>query len=395
MISVEEAVSRILNQTESASSMTVSLKDAIGLVLAQSVNADRDYPPFNRATMDGFAIREEGFSPDRIYKFTQEVSAGMSIDLHPEEEAVRIMTGAPVPDGLNVVIKVEDSREQNTVGEIRFEAKSIRKYLNIALQGEDLKKGDLVFSGGETLSAAAISLLASLGMRNIKVSAPPKVSIISTGNEVVSIEQDPLPWQIRDSNSYSLLSFLSKFGIEPEFVTLVPDDESKIREALAKGLESDILLLSGGVSMGNLDLIPPVLKSLSVEQVFHKVLIKPGKPIWFGKRKRTAVFGLPGNPFSVQVCARIFVEPYIRKFLGMNSEQPLQLPFLGSRKKKNQLAEYFPVILQTNDRTGVSPKLFNGSGDIRAGLFSDGIALHASSSDSLEVGDFVEFRAWQ
>ncbi|EPG73521.1 MoeA N-terminal region (domain I and II) [Leptospira fainei serovar Hurstbridge str. BUT 6] len=394
MISVEEAISQILNQAESASFVTVPLKSAIGRVLAQSVAADRDYPPFNRATMDGFAVRDEGFSTERVYKYKREVSAGMSIDLSPEEEAVRIMTGAPVPDGLNVVIKVEDSREQDAIGEVRFETKSIKKYLNIALQGEDLKKGDVVFSGGETLSAAAISLLASLGKRTIKVSETPKVSIVSTGNEVVSMEQDPLPWQIRDSNSYSLLSFLSKFGIEPEFVALVPDDESKIREALAKGLESDILLLSGGVSMGNLDLIPPVLKSLTVEQLFHKVLIKPGKPIWFGKRNKTAVFGLPGNPFSVQVCARIFVEPYIRKFLGMNSEQFLRLPFLGSRKKKNQLSEYFPAVLETSERTGVSPKLFNGSGDIRAGLFSDGIALHPSNRESLEVGDFVEFRFW-
>ncbi|TGK21000.1 molybdopterin molybdenumtransferase MoeA [Leptospira fluminis] len=393
MISLQEAISLIVSHAESSSSENLSLSESTGRILAESVVADRDYPPFRRATMDGFAVRSNGFSADRIYAYKSEVSAGMSLELQPGEQAVRIMTGAPVPEGLNAVIKVEDSIEEKK-GFVRFRLPSVKENLNIALKGEDLKKGEPVLPAGQKIDASTLSLLASLGKKSVQVSRLPKVHIVSTGNEVISVEEEPLPWQIRDSNSYTIRAGLFKFGILPQKTTLAGDEKSVLRESLTEGLDSDILILSGGVSMGNYDLVPSVLADLGVEQIFHKIMIKPGKPIWFGKKKSTVIFGLPGNPFSVQVCFRIFVEAYLRKFSGMPPERPLLLPLAGSRKKKNKLAEFFPAILDSSDQTKVSPKIFNGSGDVTAGLFSEGIALHPAEREELADGDPIEFHFW-
>lgn len=347
--------------------------------------------------MDGYAIRSEDYDPSKVYTCKKEIFAGMESILEPGEEIVKIMTGAVVPDGLDAVIKIEESEEISRNGnsiQVRFNSDKVFHFLNIAARGEDLKKGESVLKTGTKIGMPELSLLASLGMNRVSVSSLPKVTIVSTGNEVVPVDARPHPYQIRDSNSYSLIALLKKYDIEPEAALLVPDEESKIIEALQQGLESDILLLSGGVSMGSMDLVPPLLKRLGVEEVFHKVLLKPGKPIWFGRKGQTVVFGLPGNPFSVQVCARIFLDPYIRSHLGMEILKPQRYSFFGNRKKKNSLPEYFPVFLETKEQTGIAAKSFNGSGDIRAGLFSDGIALHPADRNEIIEGDILDFYPW-
>ncbi len=203
-----------------------------------------------------------------------------------------------------------------------------------------------------------------------------------------------MEWQIRDSNSYTISSILSKYKITPESVKNIPDKEELLTEAIAQGLASDILILSGGVSMGSMDLVPSVLQKLGVELVFHKVQIKPGKPIWFGKRGNTIVFGMPGNPFSVQTCSRIFLEPYLRECMGQKQIPSLRLQVSGTRNKKGSFTEFFPVRLETKDKTYLSTVSFNGSGDIRAGLFSDGLAVHPSDSEQIREGDWIEFLPW-
>lgn len=397
MISIEEALEKILAEVSGSNPEDVRLDESLGRILAKDIYADRDYPPFHRSTMDGYAIKSVDYDSAKIYHCKREIFAGMKSELDPNEEIVKIMTGAAVPEGLDAVIKVEDSQEianENSDLQVRFKSEKVFHFMNIAIQGEDLKKGDLVIQAGVKIGMSEISLLASLGVDVVSVKSLPKVSIVSTGNEVVPVGVSPLPYQIRDSNSYSLIAILDRFKIRPRSIALVPDEESRIMEALSEGLKSDILLLSGGVSMGSMDLIPPLLERLGVKKIFHKVLLKPGKPIWFGKKENTIVFGLPGNPFSVQVCARIFLDPYIRSYLGMGISKPLRYPFYGKRKKKNSLPEYFPVFLETNERTGLSAKPFNGSGDIRAGLSSDGIALHPSEQVEISEGEVLDFYPW-
>lgn len=397
MISVQEALSLVESSASVSFSENTNLENSLGKVLREKIYADRDYPPFHRATMDGFALKSEGFSENRIYSYTRELHAGESFQLENGEEAIRIMTGAPVPDGFDLVIKIEDSEDvgiSNGKKQVRFRTEKSAPFSNIAIQGEDLKQDQEILKEGTFISASVLSLLSSLGKYSIQTSKLPRVRVISTGNEIVGPGEIPKPWQIRDSNSYSIRSLLQKYGIVPLSVTRADDDPILLENAVREGLDSDLLILSGGVSMGNLDLVPKILEASGVKEIFHKVRIKPGKPIWFGKKNDQAVFGLPGNPFSVQVCFRIFVEAYLRKFLGLPSEKPIYLPFAGERKKKNKLTEFFPVSYETKDQTFLSEKKFNGSGDIRAGIFSDGLGVQFSDTETLKERDVLEFYPW-
>ncbi|MBM9589908.1 molybdopterin molybdotransferase MoeA [Leptospira sp. 201903075] len=396
MISYTEALDKILAEVRVYQDELVSLSESLGRVLSTDVEADRDYPPFHRSAMDGFAINSQGYSPNQIYPYHRELPAGMSMDLEPNELAIRIMTGAPVPEGLDVVIKIEDATlsESNGQKQVSFSTKEIKPWFNISKRGEDLQTGDLVLPKGIQIGTSEFSLLASLGKEKVSVVKAPKVHIISTGNEVIPIHQSPLPYQIRDSNSYTITSILSKYKIQPESVTHAPDLESEITEQIQKGLEADILILSGGVSMGSLDLVPSILQRLGVELIFHKTAIKPGKPIWFGKRKNTVVFGMPGNPFSVQTCSRIFLEPFLRKSYGQNQLPSYKLPFSATKQRKGSLTEFFPVRFETTDKTYLAPTTFNGSGDVRAGVFSDGLAVFPSELSQIQRGDIVDFLPW-
>ncbi|EMY71148.1 molybdopterin molybdotransferase MoeA [Leptospira vanthielii] len=396
MISFSEALDKILSEVRIYPSEIISLDQTLGRVLGEDITADRDYPPFHRSAMDGFALHSYDYTPNQIYPYHRELPAGMSIDLEPNEKAIRIMTGAPVPDGFDLVIKIEDATltEFNGQKQVSFSLKEVKPWQNIAKQGEDVKNNQLVLPKGIQIGTSEFSLLASLGKDKVSVVKAPKVHIISTGNEVVPIHQSPLPFQIRDSNSYTIASILSKYKIQPESVTHVPDRDKELTEQIQKGLEADILILSGGVSMGSMDLVPSILLRLGVELLFHKTSIKPGKPIWFGKRKNTIVFGMPGNPFSVQTCSRIFLEPFLRKSYGQSQLPSYKLPYSTTKQKKGALTEFFPARLETTDKTYLTPLAFNGSGDIRAGIFSDGLAIFPSDLSQIQQGDMIEFLPW-
>ncbi|EKJ87485.1 molybdopterin molybdotransferase [Leptospira meyeri] len=396
MISYQEALSKILSETKIYPTEVISLEQSFGRVLAEPVTADRDYPPFHRSAMDGFAIFSGDFSPNKVYVYKKELPAGSNIQLESGDEAIRIMTGAPVPNGFDVVIKIEDCilNESNNKKQVSFSIQEVKPWNNIAKQGEDVKKNQLVLPKGIQIGTSEISLLASLGKEKVPVVQSPKVHIISTGNEVVSIHQTPLPYQIRDSNSFTISSILSKFKISPKLITHVQDIESIMTESIKCGLEGDILILSGGVSMGNMDLVPSILHKLGVELIFHKSAIKPGKPIWFGKRNGTIVFGMPGNPFSVQTCSRIFLEPYLRQSFGLTIHPVYKLPFSTTKQKKGSLTEFFPVKLETSDKTYLTPVAFNGSGDIRAGISSDGLAIFPNELSQIQKEDTIEFLPW-
>jgi molybdopterin molybdotransferase len=236
--------------------------------------------------------------------------------------------------------------------------------------------------------------LASLGKAFIKVYRKPNVAIISTGNEIKKVSEAILPYHIRDSNTYSTTGFFYNYHITPAYKEIIPDDKEKLRAGIEKALEADILILSGGVSMGDADFIPEILQELGVKKIFHKIQIKPGKPLWFGKTESTVVFALPGNPFSVQVAFKIFIEPYLRACMGMKQIIPLKLPIAGNKKKKTSFDEYFPCKISSLNQTRIQSVAFNGSGDIRAAIESDGIALHPSAQGDISEGEFMEFLFW-
>ncbi len=387
---------QLRRETRSPASELIRLEEAPGRILASIVRTDRDYPPFNRAAMDGYAIRSQGYSRDQTFKIRGEILAGEAGEA-PESGAVRIMTGAAVPEGLDAIVKLEESEEISD--EVHFQREEISPYFNIARKGEDLRQGDEVLQPGHFLDVSAISLLASLGYDEVSVASLPRVSVLSTGDEVVSVSQSPSPFQIRDSNSQTINAFLRFRGIQPALYGPVRDQREDLHQSLSESLESDLLILSGGVSMGSRDLVPQILEALGVRKVFHRIAIKPGKPLWFGTTDRCTVFGLPGNPFSVQVCCRIFVNAWLRAWLGQSPEQPLYYRFAEQRKKKNELSEFLPVepserVGYRKEATALRLRPFNGSGDVSAGLHSSGIILHSPESKDLRPGDFIPFYPW-
>jgi molybdopterin molybdotransferase len=304
------------------------------------------------------------------------------------------MTGAPVPAGADAVIRFEDCKEENDI--VQFNVNSVSPNQNIARQGEDTTVGKLILIKNIKLDETAISSLAVTGKSNVSVYKLPRVTIVSTGNEIVPIDAIPLPYQIWDSNAYSLKSFLKQYNISQLNCIHISDDTEKLYETLPGYLDVDILILSGGVSKGEADYIPEVLTALGIKEIFHRVKIKPGNPLWFGQLPSGGVvFGLPGNPVSVQIGYKIFIEPFLRKCFLMEEHSPLYLPLLQERNKKTTFTEYFPCKLITrNGVTGLEPKKMNTSGDISATVGTDGIAVHPEETVMLKENTMVEFYFW-
>ena len=302
MLSVPEAQKVIIKQSRSFGVEQVLLDDAPGRVLAEDLLADRDYPPFNRSTMDGFAIISSDLSKGiREFEVVGEVFAGqVSKKALTSGECMKIMTGAPVPGGADAVVKVGDTQ---LVGKTMTAGiDEVAQGKNVANRGEDALAGDLLVSRGIICEPPIVGALAVAGKDQVNVMKIPQVSLISTGNEIIPVGKPILPHQIRDSNQHALRAFFLKYKIEPAQRILAVDDKEQLRQAVSKSVGADLLILTGGVSMGDADFVPEILASEGVEKLFHKVMVKPGKPLWFGRLPSGGVaFGLPGNPVSSQV----------------------------------------------------------------------------------------------
>ena len=396
MLTVTEARNLILQQARSFGTDTILLSESFDRILAEDVCADRDYPPFNRSAMDGYALKFNDIDKYKEFRLVGEMLAGEGIkSLKEEGTCIKIMTGAPVPEGADIVIRVEDSELKD--GMVKFKSYPSKIWQNIAIRGEDAKSGEKVLQKSTIINASTSGLLASLGKNLVSVYSLPKVAIISTGNEIKSAGDVVLPHQIRDSNSYTIASFFQHYSIEIVSRQLVSDRKVDIKNAIKSLNEVDILILSGGVSMGDADFVPEVLSDCGVKEVFHKVQIKPGKPLWFGVRdNKTVVFALPGNPVSCQVAFKVFIEPFLRACFGLPPWQTIKLPLTGNRKKKSSFEEYFPCALGTfGSQTGLLPIKNNGSGDFTSVTLSSGLAMQPAEIEELKEGDFVEFIPWK
>lgn len=397
MISIQQANNLINAEAKSFGTETVSINEALNRVLADDVYADRDYPPFNRSAMDGFAVQSTDFKGvgTQLQLIEKLLAGGVSTQKVTSGNCIKIMTGAPVPDGADAVVRVEDCKEEGEF--VHFNVNQVKKNQNIAQQAEDASIGDLIMRKNTFLNAPAIAVLAVLGKAKVNVYKTPRVTVLSTGNEIVPVDADLLPHQIRDSNSYALKNFLAGYAINQVATLHVADDKNKLKETIAHYLNDDILILSGGVSKGDADYVPEALQSLGVVEVFHRVKIKPGAPLWFGRKDGgVVVFGLPGNPVSVQVAFKVFIEPFLRKCFGLADLQPIYLPLLNQKVKKTKLTEYFPCKLVTeNRRTGLSSSKMNGSGDVAATLFSQGIAVHPESVENISENEIIAFYPWK
>lgn len=385
VVSYPEAARVVLEQAKliagklSLAVETVPLEQAAGRVLAHPIRADRDQPPFARSTRDGFACRAGDFAGDGRLKIIGQIRAGQRWGgTVSEGETVEIMTGAPVPPGADCVVMVEHvSVADGWVRLSRGGADAPSSGSNIVPAGTEARSGDIALPPGTLLEAAPIALAASLGAAEVDVFARPRVAILATGDELVEAGRTPLPHQIRNSNSYALAALVSAAGGEPVRLPSAPDDRGRLEEMIASVRQVDLLVLSGGVSMGKYDLVEDVLLKLGAEFFFTGARIQPGKPVVFGRfplpDPAQYFFGLPGNPVSVMVTARLFVEPLLGALCGRAPALP---SFRLARLKrpvtvKPGLTRFLPAWVENGlggEDSGieveVTPVAWHGSGDL-------------------------------
>ena len=392
MLSYEQALNVVLLSAKSFGQENIRLEQSLGRVLAEDIFADRDYPPFNRASMDGYAIRFIDFENGvKKFKCMQTVFAGQICHYTLQTgECFKIMTGASVPESADAVIRIEDTKPVEFANSVCFNVTGVRKFQNIALKGQDSLANTLVLPKGTRITPQVIGTLTSFGKGKILLEKLPRVTIISTGDEIVGVDEPISDVTIRNSNQYVLRAMLLAFRIEKIKLKCSKDNKTQLREKLKKAVsESDILLMSGGVSAGDADFVPQILEEVGVKKIFHKINIRPGKPIWFGQKLGgCTVFALPGNPLSCQTTFKIFVEPFLMKCFGSITPEAFQIPMAEQRIKKTALDEFFPVVLHGSPMQAHLKK-FNGSGDITAGLFAEGMAWQRFDKTILEKGDSV------
>ena len=334
MISVEEALAKIINSIQILDSEGKPLLDCLGQVLAEDVYSSFDVPPHDNSAMDGYAVQSESitganYKNPKVLRVVGEVAAGRVSDLKVGPgTAIRIMTGAFIPSGADVVVPFEDTdeidRKQAAISKTEIGVRvSLAEGCNIRRRGEDIAQGELVLTKGKLLRPADIGVLASLGKSMVSVIRRPLVGILATGNEVVEINQPLLPGKIYNSNSYSLAAQVLRYGGIPELLGIAPDDVQQLTAAVREGLECDILVTSGGVSLGDYDVVKQVLATEG-NVSFWTVRMKPGKPLAFGMFKRSdgkqiPHLGLPGNPVSSMITFEVFARPAILKMMGRSN----------------------------------------------------------------------------
>ncbi len=395
MITVAEAEKIILAETREYGSELVDFRNAAGRILAEDIVADRDLPPCNRVTMDGIAIRYAAFETGiRSFSVKATQAAGDATIEIQNDECIEIMTGAALPDSADTVIRYEDVTIENGIAAVTID--TVKQGQNIHYKGRDKKKGDVVLRSGTRIDASVISMAASVGKYIIPAKHLPLVGIISTGSELVDAGSEPEAHQIRSSNSYTISAVLEQYGINADLMHL-PDDKETTEQQLSQCLEKyDVLILSGGVSMGKYDYVPEVLEDLKVEKLFHKVKQRPGKPFWFGRHASgVLVFAFPGNPVSAFMCLHRYLVPWLEMNLKAKSSMQKAYAVLDRDVTFTAPLQYFmQVELRLNEQGQLTaiPVEGNGSGDFANLVDSDAFMELPLEQTNFKKGE--AYRVW-
>jgi molybdopterin molybdotransferase len=405
VLSFEEA-RRVVEQHASvinaAQTEAVDLLAAADRVLAEQLTADRDLPPFPRSTRDGYAVRSADLSQlPATLDVIAEIKAGEKLERIPSNipsgQAAAIMTGAPVPAGADAVVMVEYTSERNQRVEI---TRPVAPGENVVPTGAEARAGSTLIPQGTRLNAAAIALAASVGKSRLQVYKRPRVAVLTTGDEIVDINATPGPTQIRNSNSYSLAVQIAKAGGDPVLLPIAPDEPHALRRLVEEGFKSDLLLLTGGVSMGRYDLVEQVLAELKAEFFFTGAKIQPGRPVVFGncgaaatgRMKDQYFFGLPGNPVSTMVTFELFARPMLEALAGMS---PRKLKFVHAKLKaeirvKPGLKRFLPAVLSGEfEDSQVELVRWQGSGDIAATALANCYIVVPGDREQIKAGEYV------
>jgi molybdopterin molybdotransferase len=425
MLTVDEARHLVFQHSRPKPPLRLPAADCLGLILAEDVASDIDSPPFDKAMVDGYAVRSADLVDGRgELEVIEEIIAGATAQRGGAAgQCWRIMTGAPIPAGADSVVMHEhtqfiglESASERTggdaasafgrLGRVRIEEQRFRTGQNIMRRGTSLRRGDIVLSPGREIQPVEIGLLAEVGRTEVSVIGRPTVAILSTGNELVPPDRIPSAGQIRNSNGPMLAAATRAAGAAPIELGISRDEPTALRGRLAEGLRGDVLIISGGVSAGALDLVPGLLKELGVLEVFHKIRLKPGKPLWFGVRPAsslapspsslspTLVFGLPGNPVSSLVCFELFVRPALAQLAG--KQVPEELVTVPARLTsdfvhRGDRPTFHPAkYCRDRESPTIAPLPWAGAADLRGLSAANALAIFAAGDREYAAGETIE-----
>lgn len=381
-------------KAESGDVEEVELLASLGRFLARNVSADRDFPPFRRAMRDGYALRAADLANlPATLEVIGEIKAGVAPEDLPGEvgagQAAAIMTGAPAPEGADAIVMVEyTSLNGNRVTIARGAASGE----NIVSAGSEARKGQALLEPGTQIDYGAIAVAASVGLSSLPVFCRPEVAILSTGDEIVEIAEHPGPYQIRNSNSYSLAAQVQAAGGVPRMLGIARDEAGHLRSLIERGLKHELLLLTGGVSMGKYDLVEQVLAEFGTEFFFTGAQIQPGRPVVFGRARGRYFLGLPGNPVSTMVTFELFARPILEALAGM---EPRKLRFLHARlkseiKTKTGLKRFLPGFLSGEfEQAEVALAGWHGSGDVAVMARANCYIVIPADREKISAGEWV------
>jgi len=396
MITVEEALDKILSHIQPLGFEKVSILEALGRVIGENIYTNRDIPPLDNSGMDGYAVRSEDIQnadqnhPVRL-EVIEDLPAGfISTKKVGRGEAIRIMTGAPIPKGADTIIPVEYTKKEGGFVAI-FKAGSPGE--NIRGAGEDVRKGERVISNGDLIRPAEVGMLASVGRSFVSVYQRPTVAILCTGEELVDVDGNLDEGKIVSSNSYTLAAQVKDCGAIPVQLGIAKDRKEEIKEKLLQGLRADVLISSAGISVGDYDFVKDVLSDLGMEMVFWKVAMKPGKPLAFGTIQGKPVFGLPGNPVSSMVSFEQFVRPSLLKMMGYRQIfRPVIEAILKEDTRKEPGRRHFVRALVTfeKDHYFVTLTGAQGSGILRSMVKANGLVVIPEDKEIVRAGEKVK-----
>lgn len=421
MLTVDEALAILLEQVQPLDGALVGLQESLGHFLSAEIASDIDSPPFDKSLMDGYAIQAIDFQdeagtelPACELRVIEEIVAGVVGQKTVRRgDAARIMTGAPMPNGTDAVVPIEqtecdETNDQGTTETVRMvasENRSVRVGNNVLRRGTVMRAGEIILPAGRLLRAQELAVLAEMGVSRVPVRRKPTVAVLATGDELVPVDQSPGLGQIRNSNETLLAAQIEQAGGTPVLLGIARDDRDDLRAKILRGLQHDLLLLSGGVSAGILDLVPSELEAAGVRKLFHRVSVKPGKPIWFGIKEagtteeRQYIFGLPGNPVSSMVCFRLFVQTAIRRLMGDLQAVPSTFSATLAddffTKSVQQRVIYFPAIWSHESGSVVVHLVdWKGSADLRSPAESNGLAVFPAGIEQFPAGTTIDVITW-
>ena len=394
-VSFEEAVATVMGMARAPGERIVRLPEAVGEVLSRDVAADRNIPPFDRAAMDGYAVRWTGREEDRTYRVIGTVNPGDAWSGQAAEtDCIKIMTGAKVPEPFDTVIQVEVAETAESGG-VRFRGSASRGQ-NIAPEGEDARKGDPLVLRGTVLQPRHVSALAAVGQWQVPVTVRPAVAVLATGSELREPWENATGALIRNSNAHFLMAALKAGGFhQATYLGVAPDTREAIESKIRDGLSSDVLILTGGVSAGEIDIVPDALAACGVAKVLHKIAVKPGKPTFVGRsREGCVVFGLPGNPVAVIVHYSMLVRPLLLKAAGAREclPRPIWLPLAAESKNRSGQKRFAPGRIESTEGASRVVEIpSRGSGDFVSASRADGVFEIPFGARSLPAGEVVRF----